>query len=752
MGLRRLVSALLLFATVFMVGCTSAKKPELRSVSVNFTIKVKDPMLKQLTTATEQIEILASGEFAPGTYLVRNIPVTITPGTKFRFALNLPIDNPNELSIGKASGQLDTTQPLLMRGVAMPQALKLDHGKMSGEIDLVRIMGSFFFNLLQFQSPDQTEGGDIQQMIGNMHIASANLKLRPDSTMHLGKNQLHVGARSSVTLTDLSVDKNLDYHGLCKFKINFAPGSAYIGEKVDTVFNGGFLDDSVAVERKNHVLTLSPLPKHPAPKLTLNDCTYKFGRAKTSSAHCRTSLITVNKFDWANYEDDSIPSTYHVDARMALSETHLLLDFPTYSIDALFPNPETTSLQLYSDKSGHGLDFATQTATAKTADIKIIRPKTSIELALTDTKLGSIDFTKSGDLTFELAEGTSGLRSFLWSNGKRMFKLVTSGGSTISITEGMAMALNKDHPGAKMQGSIPLSVKLGNAQLSNSQGAVFDLTKLNGQVTVDLVGEVEMSGNAEFSIAQCQLLDDIPAEVKVKGFKLTSGENAAMSLNGCSIVVPKGVIASMLKKQLPEEKSFDLNKEIFEDKKWRYKHGMITKLIVRNPVVESLSLTASNKATFKVSADIEVDGTVEKAGLLATLAKDVKKWDTKPWTATCPCSGTGTLTFNLLPNKTLVDSDLQYDVDLEMPLPQNIEVDWKKVSGGLICTVETSVISSYLNKCEPFHGTRTVPLDHKGTFKLFADKSKLQAVKISRFTLKPIAAGTQVDFFGEASL
>jgi len=125
MVFRRLVSAMALLATILMVGCSSGKKPEMHSVSVNFTIKVKDPMLKQLTTATEQIEILASGEFAPGTYVVRNIPVTIAPGTKFRFALNLPIDNPSELSIGKASGQLDTTVPMQMRGVAMPRSLKL---------------------------------------------------------------------------------------------------------------------------------------------------------------------------------------------------------------------------------------------------------------------------------------------------------------------------------------------------------------------------------------------------------------------------------------------------------------------------------------------------------------------------------------------------------------------------------------------------------------------------------------------------
>jgi hypothetical protein len=432
----------------------------------------------------------------------------------------------------------------------------------------------------------------------------------------------------------------------------------------------------------------------------------------------------------------------------------LLLDYPTYSVDAVFPETEPAALKIFRDNTGHGIDFATHEVLAKTADIKINRPTTSIDLALNDAKLGSIAFTKSGECNFQLSQGTSGLRAFEWSNGKRRFKLDTAGGSTIAITKGMAMALNTAHPGAKMLGTIPISIKLGNASLANANGNILDFSKLNGQIVVDLSQEVELTGSADFTIAQCQLLGDTPADVKVRGFKLTSGaDKAAMSLTDCSVLLPKGRIAALIKKQIPDEKEFDLNQEIFEEKKWRYKHGMITKLIVRKPVVQNLKLVAADKASFSVDGDIEVDGTVDKTGLLAAFKKDANKWETKPWSATSPCTGSGTITFTLVPNKSLADSDVKYDLSLQLPLPQNIDIDWHDVSGGLIRKAETSVISSHLNKCKPFNGTRTIPLDHVGTLKLFdAKNAKLQSIRITKFSLKPLPAGTEIDFMGEATL
>jgi hypothetical protein len=746
---------IVLGASTFACGCTASKpQPKLTSISTNFHIKVKNPVIKQLTIATEDMEIDATGEFAPGAYNVRGTQLLIAPGTTFRLSLRMPIKNPNFISTADANGLFQTSQPLVVHGVVLPKDIAIKDGRVTGEFDLVHMLGSFFINVLQVQKLTPAEGSDAQQFLSTMHIGKAQLNLRPDATLCLGSNKIHTRAGSSVCLSDLTIDKNLDYRGTCKLKLHFAPNCAYIEDKVDALFNGGQVDDTVSVERKNSTLTLAPISQRPAPRVTLADCTYKFGKNKSSTAHCANSVITISKFDWANYEAENVPSDYHFDTRMDVTGTRLRLSYPTYSVDAFFPETEPAALNIFHDKKDHGLDFATHDILAKIAAICIIRPSTSIKLDLEEARLGSINFSKSGDLDFQLSTGTSQLKSFEWSNGKKKFRLTTNGGSTVAVTGGSALSLNKDHTGAAMKGQVPLSVKLGEASLANAEGNVLNFKKINGEIVVDIDKEVSLTGKADISITQCDLLGDTPADVDVRGFRLRNGDGrAVMSLAGCTVVVPKGAIAMLLKKNLPDEKSFDFKQEIFDEKKWRYKNAVITKLILRKPLVQQFTLVSPGKATFSAGADIEVDGTVEKTGIFGAFKKDPKNWETKDWKAFSHCTGNGALTFKISPNKTLADSDMTYDLNLQMPLPQDIKVDWSQVSSGIVRKAETSVISGYLNKCEPFHGSRTIPFSHKGTIKLFQAKNeKLQAISISKFDLKPTDAGTEIHFVGEASL
>ena len=747
-----LVSSLALLLASGVGGCMWTSRPKLESIRAEFNIKIQDPLVKQIAAATKLADIKATGEFAPGTYIIENTPVTIDEGTSFLFSLEAPIENSDYINTKTATGKLQTSKPLKIRGVSMPQIIVLKEGRVTTQVDLVQLLGSFVLNMLQMQTPSTAEGGQAQSMLRSIHIPTALFKLRPDAILAFGKNRIHTIGDSSIELADLTVDKDLDYRGTCRFRMNFANDCIYSDDHVDARFNGGSLLENVAVERKNSILTLKPLPQKTAPKLTLADCTYHFGREKKSSAHCDTSIIRIKQFDWSNFQSQNTPSQYHFDAALNATGTHLTLDNPTYTVDGILANTESASLKAYNDKQGHGLEFATQDIMAHKAAIKIKRPKTSIDLELLNAKLGSIAFTKSGDVSFELAEGASELHSFQWSTGKKTFKLSTDGGAHLSIPKGMAMAISSGNTG--VHGKIPLSVKLGNASLGNASGSLLDLSQLKGDITVNLDQEVSLTGTTDFVITESKLLGDSAADVKVKGFNLTLGERGAvMHLNGCSVIMPRGAITALLKKQLPAEKSFDLNQEIFEEKKWRYKHGVITKLTVRNPEIQKLTLVAPNKANFAVDGDVEVDGTVEKTGILQAFKKNPSKWVTKNWNATSKCSGTGAITFALVPHNNLADSDLQYDVNLKLPLPQNIAIDLSGVSSGLVRAAETSVISGYLNKCEPFHGGRTIPLDRKGTIKLFeSPDSKLKSIHISKFGLKPASAGTEIDFVGDALL
>jgi len=744
----------LIFTAVCLSGCSSAQTKKVHSIDANFVVPVIDPVLRQLTTATEHVDLSASGDFSPGIYTVHGTEITVDPDTSFRFSVKLPIADPKVIDIGGASGELQTSKPLRAAGLSLPEKMILQDGKMSGEVDLIRTMGSFFFNILQVHGLSESEGAAMHDMVSKMVINNAELRLRPDSMLHVGPHRLHIGKDSSIKLANLVVDKGLDYKGSCLIDVNFAQDSQYTGEKVDTTFNGGLIRNTLAVQRVNDTLTLSLIPNQPLPKITLKDCVYKFGRQKTSSAHCTTSLITLKTFDWSDNQKDLKKPAFHAFADMSLSDTRLALRYPTYTVDAVFPETEPATMEMFRDDSGHGFDFKTHEILARTGDIDIIRPSTNLDIKLTNARLGSIELTKSGELNFSLSQGTAGLTALEWSNEKKTFRLLAGGASTLSITRGASMSMFKDHPGAPMLATIPLSMTVAHGTLSNARGALLDLSKLNGKIVVKVDKEVIIEGTADFSMTGSKFLGNHNADVKVRGFRLAPRAGVAVaSLKDCSLVVPRRFVEEEIRKQMPDEKSFDLNQEILPEKTWRYKEGMLTKLTVRKPTVSDFTFSGTNKATFNICGDVELDGTVEKTGILSVFKKDPKHWQTRPWSASAPCSGTGAVTYKMVANDSAANSSLEYDLQLKMPLPDNIDVDWSGVSKGLVRKAETTAICKYLRKCTPFHGSRFFPMDRKGAFKLFDDPDPLlKSMRISKFATKPCDSGTQINFVGEASL
>jgi hypothetical protein len=305
-----------------------------------------------------------------------------------------------------------------------------------------------------------------------------------------------------------------------------------------------------------------------------------------------------------------------------------------------------------------------------------------------------------------------------------------------------------------MKVSLPLSVKFGTANITTSKGNVIELSKLNGQMVISVDKEVRLDGTTDFSIPFSKFLGENNAIVHVQGVQVyQNAGQAQVSFKNCSIIVPQKALQAKICAQLPDEKVFELNQEILKEKTWRYDHGILTKLIVTKPTVTDFKFVGVNGAKFNINGDVEVQGTVEKTGIFGAFKKDPKHWDTRNWSASAPCTGSGTVTYKLVGSNTLADSQLQYDLKMQLPIPDNIDVDWSGVSKGLVRKAETTAIGKYLRKCTPFEGSRFFPLDRKGQVKLMEQPdARLQALRISGFQTRPSDAGTEILFFGQADL
>jgi hypothetical protein len=310
--------------------------------------------------------------------------------------------------------------------------------------------------------------------------------------------------------------------------------------------------------------------------------------------------------------------------------------------------------------------------------------------------------------------------------------------------------LSKEH--GEFHGTIPLSVKLGTANLSGSLGQL-KLNDVTGNILIEVDNEVVLDSDIDFTIVESGFLGKNHADVKVRGLNLVAKHGEGfVKLKQCAVVLPEQTLITEIREQLPKKKVFDVHQVIFDARRWRYKNALINKVTVNNLVLHDIKVTASNRVNFTASGDVEVAGTVDKGGILSVIDRPTN-WQSRPWRASAPLSGAGTVLYKFIPKGALAGSELDYDLSMQLPLPDDINLDWSEVASGFLAKAERAVIVSHLKKIAPFAGTRSIPVKYKGKLALFANSNKaFRSIKVTQLTTKPATAGTEMDFVAESSL
>jgi len=90
---------------------------------------------------------------------------------------------------------------------------------------------------------------------------------------------------------------------------------------------------------------------------------------------------------------------------------------------------------------------------------------------------------------------------------------------------------------------------------------------------------------------------------------------------------------------------------------------------------------------------------------------------------------------------------LKYDLSFNLPVPDDVDLDWSQVSKGIMEKAETSIITGMIKKL------KSVPLNYHGNLSLFAgEKSKLGHLKVSNFKTVPAQDGIDLSFVADLSL
>ncbi len=734
---------LTLFMCLILVGGCADITPQKQTVKADIRIKVEDPVVRRITEVTDRFDLQASGKFKGGSFMVHDKTLKFEPDTTFTLKLTLPIDDPKVISTKYATGELVTSQPISVNGIPAPEKLILKKGTVTGDVDIVRTIGIFIFNVLEYQNVSDEGGSDWKKAFAQLTINKSSLVMRPNSTMELGKQHIHIGKDSTLTFKDLIVDSDFNYAGQCIVDVNFADQNTYRGTKIDLDFNGGSMQINFNAKRQNGVVTLTAPDKQKPIRLT--DCIYRFGREKKSNAHAEVVLLNEKRFVWQKTEGTDKPAI-HFSADMMLQKTILHILNTKLNLLANFPASVPAKLDI--DRKEDGLmetNFNTlNLVPAANADITMHRQNEDVSVKLSDALVGPISIAKFGDLQLSLANGNAKLRQISWGTDAHGFTLNTSSGSTLSITKGMSMDLVKDQDGITC--TLPMTLKLGQAKLLSS-AMKLGLANLMGNMVLKIDKGVDLDGKINFTVANSNLFGSNKTDVAVNGLSVDSKNgNSRAQLRNCSIVIPMAALKEQIEEHLPDDKVFPINKTMLAERKWRYRNGFVESITLHNPQLDKIEMTSPGVAKFTASGDADAKGTIEKGGILSVI-KGPAKWEKRPWSASAHLVGTGVVNYKILANDSLSNSELDYSASLDLPLPDDIDLDWSQVNDGLLEKAERNAVVKSIQKLKPLH------LDFKDKeVKLFPNGRKnFDALKLKNLKSHPVSSGLQLDFNADAT-
>lgn len=719
-------------------GC-SVLIPKQESVEASYVVHINDVWFKQLTKVANKINVDANGVFKKGNYEINGITLGVEEGTAFKLNLTLPIDRPDFIDTKKATGELWTSKPLHSHGLLLPQKIVIENGQVSGEVDFVRVLGSFVFNLLQ----EQLSASDnaMRNIILSLYVDDARMSLRPDAIFEMDNKKLHIGKNSQISLSDVLIDKNFNYVGTCKLDLNFLSANEWTGKKVDCDFQGGHTHLVLKAQGQDKKLSFITVPAKEQ-LIALDQALFKFGKNKRSVALCKQCKIYIKELTWQK-DIDERDADLHILADLSLIKTNLNVKTDRHQTIAYFPETEPAQIQINISRGGErDTQFRTiGSALAKSAVIKIFRPSTKLSLDLTNAKIGPLSFDKAGNLNLSFAEGKAKLNELSWANEKRILRLKCSDYSELSLPQGMYMLLGKT--GVRM--SLPLRIKMGSANLESGHDSMT-VAAIDGKIFVEVDKEISLQGDISFVLEKSGFLGSREVVIKVKGLKLLPRSTVALAhLQSCSLIISNEDLADLIQRQFPEEKCLNLDKTIFEKKHWRYKNAEIKTITLYGTKLEKLNVEGINSARLILSADVRVDGTIEKNSVLS-IVKEYKNYKTKPWQLKAQCIGLGNVTFRFVCDKGLSTSVMAYKLNVNLPVPDDFQLDWSKVENGLYKHLEHNTIVSILKKM------RTIPVTYAGVQPLFAKPhTALDTVKLSNIKTRGVPQGVEVDFVADAA-
>lgn len=741
--------ALMLMVSLFMVifalnGCTSCTT---QSVPLHLSVEIKDPDLKSLVAVAERVDLTASGNLRRGTYHIGSKTLTVISKTQFSIDAAVPLRGSlSVIEMTEASGMFKTSAPVRLNGVPVPVVLPFSKGVASAELS--QIIASFVVSVLQGSVGPDPAHDSISHMHEDIHIKKATLTLRPGSTLEWHGNRLTFGQGSVIELSEAQCDDRFNYRANGRIRLDLAACSMPINEHSSIRMRNAEMVAFMEVSSKDGVLEMhqsnSPWQvQQPismmAEELGVEKSIPVAGASSLSAMKLsgKTSAVSFYKFGIRKIRDKTAELSGAGQIRMA----DCALSFNGADEKVLASMPQGMTADLDFATSGGATDLSLNIADALEArEIEWVmhRGKSRLVVKIDRARLNHIRVKKGEQSALEIAEGTVTPSNLEWSSGKQSVTVQLLPGAKLALSKGIKFAGAEVNSLVSSGVSFPVDVRLGSARIKTDAGK-FECSGLKGRVNVDAGRhDIVLAGNLDLDVkGKADFLSSEPVNAHVGSLAVkASDEQISLSLKNCRLFLPLAPIKKSIKEGLPDKKTFNVNKVLFTNRKWRYRNFILKQVDVLEPQIQSIEFAQKNEIEFDGAAKIQATGTVERFSVERNLlAGKESAWEERPWQAEGSVTGKGRADYQLLPGKTLSESAIKYDAMFSMPVPKDLAVDWSTVSGGILGRSEQSLISEVILHADYFTPRDGITLKHSGRLPLFTKKDeRLNALKVSKFS------------------
>lgn len=750
---------MLLASICLATGCGVKVKPR---IPINVAVPVKEPLFHELLGATRRMSVVASGLLRRGEFVTHGQTVTVPNDTKFWLSLSVPVRDHSSLNLSQAEGKLIIESPIKVMGISTPTSIALEEGQASTELDFARLLAGFMIYCVE---GDNTAGDSspevMNRMLPSMQIAQADFDLIEGAHLNFPTCEMTIGKNSRITLSDLIVsgDKEIDYSGFCLLDLHASSLKLIMPKKKRTITltDCDFKVD-LNVKKIGRLLTFDLHDQAPPNgKRKPKDLNVLVATTSRTDNPYGTMMCKGTKIRFHDYSLSRTIGSTGLDIKLSG-----LADLKTVSVNRSRDGgtlavafPSLSASQFAFDSTD---EFSAYDLTASDVDCQDFEWKKERQGAVMDLKLGrahlaSFDLSGNDGIMLSVSPGEGVPKSLTWSRGKQNFNAVFDKDSTLSINKPVRFSLASSQGGHVED--LPISIHSGVFTLKNGS-ETFRCDNVKGNFDITAQPELlRIRGDLSTSVHG----DDIglpamrSAHTAIKSISVeASPKLCSIDLKGCHISLTTEAIMKTVSESIPARKTYVVNKIVQADRKWRYRNVKLDQVTLLDSAISDLH--SEKKDSFAVSASTELlaNGTVERYQMLGSAeGDDTSKWSTRPWSAKAHLKGDGELTYKFVPAKSLADSSIEYKLTYQMPVPDDLDVNWSEVATGYLGKAEKAVIGSVVKKSKYFD--QNIPLSTTGTCKIFDHPDpSLRHVKVTTFSAVPSNEGIDLMFDAHIAL